>query len=80
MAHFVIQGGDPTGTGSGGPGYQFTDEPVTGEYTPGTVAMANAGPDTNGTQFFIMTEANSTLANPYTILCHEPKGMDAVPN
>ncbi|HVM40266.1 MAG TPA: peptidylprolyl isomerase [Acidimicrobiia bacterium] len=50
---FVIQGGDPEGTGRGGPGYRFADEPVRGEYTLGAVAMANAGPDTNGSQFFI---------------------------
>jgi len=48
---FMIQGGDPKGNGSGGPGYTFEDEPFTGEYTRGTIAMANAGPDTNGSQF-----------------------------
>ena len=53
---FVIQGGDPEGTGRGGPGYRFPDEPVRGEYTLGAVAMANAGPDTNGSQFFICIE------------------------
>ena len=51
---FMIQGGDPTGTGSGGPGYRFNDEPFTGEYTRGTIAMANSGANTNGSQFFIM--------------------------
>ncbi len=51
---FMIQGGDPTGTGRGGPGYQFADEPVTKSYVRGTIAMANAGPNTNGSQFFIM--------------------------
>ena len=50
---FVIQGGDPDGRGTGGPGYRFADEPVKGAYTLGAVAMANAGPDTNGSQFFI---------------------------
>ena len=50
---FVIQGGDPTGTGRGGPGYQFEDEPFEGDYYRGTLAMANAGPNTNGSQFFI---------------------------
>jgi cyclophilin family peptidyl-prolyl cis-trans isomerase len=50
---FVIQGGCPQGTGTGGPGYKFADEPVKGEYTLGAVAMANAGPNTNGSQFFI---------------------------
>ncbi len=53
VPEFVIQGGDPEGTGRGGPGYQFDDEPVRGEYTVGAVAMANAGPNTNGSQFFI---------------------------
>jgi cyclophilin family peptidyl-prolyl cis-trans isomerase len=51
---FMIQGGDPTGTGMGGPGYKFSDEPVKRKYLRGTVAMANAGPNTNGSQFFIM--------------------------
>ena len=50
---FVIQGGDPTGTGRGGPGYTFEDEPFKGDYYRGTLAMANAGPNTNGSQFFI---------------------------
>ena len=50
---FVIQGGCPEGTGTGGPGYKFEDEPVQGEYTLGAVAMANAGPNTNGSQFFV---------------------------
>lgn len=51
---FMIQGGDPLGTGTGGPGYKFEDEPFEGEYIRGTIAMANAGPNTNGSQFFIM--------------------------
>ena len=54
MKDFMIQGGDPEGTGAGGPGYSFADEPFDGEYTRGTIAMANAGPNTNGSQFFIM--------------------------
>jgi len=53
VPEFVIQGGCPEGSGRGGPGYQFRDEPVLGEYTLGAVAMANAGPNTNGSQFFI---------------------------
>jgi len=53
---FVIQGGDPEGTGRGGPGYTFADEPVRADYILGAVAMANAGPNTNGSQFFICIE------------------------
>ena len=54
ISGFMIQGGDPTGTGTGGPGYRFADEPVTRQYLRGTLAMANAGPNTNGSQFFVM--------------------------
>ncbi|HYI61004.1 MAG TPA: peptidylprolyl isomerase [Acidimicrobiales bacterium] len=56
VAGFVIQGGDPDGTGRGGPGYKFADEPVRADYVLGAVAMANAGPNTNGSQFFICIE------------------------
>lgn len=63
---FMIQGGDPEGSGRGGPGYQFADEPVTREYTRGTLAMANAGPNTNGSQFFIV-HADVSLPKAYTI-------------
>jgi cyclophilin family peptidyl-prolyl cis-trans isomerase len=63
---FMIQGGDPTGTGRGGPGYRFADEPVKRRYQRGTLAMANAGPDTNGSQFFIM-HADTGLPPSYTI-------------
>lgn len=52
---FVIQGGDPTGTGTGGPGYRFNDEPVKKDYERGILAMANAGPNTNGSQFFLIS-------------------------
>ena len=52
---FVCQGGDPTGTGTGGPGYRFQDEPVKQRYQLGSVAMANAGPNTNGSQFFLIS-------------------------
>ncbi len=54
MKGFMIQGGDPKGNGTGNPGYRFDDEAFTGDYTRGTIAMANAGPNTNGSQFFIM--------------------------
>jgi cyclophilin family peptidyl-prolyl cis-trans isomerase len=64
---FMIQGGDPTGTGTGGPGYRFQDElPTTRSYTKGIVAMANAGPNTNGSQFFIML-ADYPLQKNYSI-------------
>lgn len=74
---FMIQGGDPTGTGRGGPGYQFEDEPFTGEYTRGTVAMANAGPNTNGSQFFIM-HADYQLPKNYTIFGHLVSGFETL--
>jgi len=63
---FMIQGGDPNGDGTGGPGYRFNDEPITRDYTRGTLAMANAGPNTNGSQFFIM-HANYPLPKNYVI-------------
>lgn len=63
---FMVQTGDPTGTGAGGPGYRFADEPVTRGYKRGIVAMANSGPNTNGSQFFIM-HADYPLAKDYTI-------------
>lgn len=75
---FVIQGGDPLGTGSGGPGYQFEDEPVRRKYLKGTVAMANAGPNTNGSQFFIVLEDQLTLPPSYTIFGAVIEGMDVV--
>lgn len=74
---FMIQGGDPTGTGSGGPGYRFADEKFDGEYTRGTVAMANAGPNTNGSQFFIMHKDNP-LPKAYVIFGKVVKGMETV--
>lgn len=75
---FVIQGGDPSGNGTGGPGYKFEDEPVTLNYDAGIVAMANAGPDTNGSQFFIVLEDQPTLPKAYTIFGRVLSGMDAV--
>jgi len=77
-AGFVIQGGDPLGTGAGGPGYTFEDETVTKDYTEGIVAMANAGADTNGSQFFIMLADNSDLPKDYTIFGNVTSGMDVV--
>jgi cyclophilin family peptidyl-prolyl cis-trans isomerase len=77
ISGFMIQGGDPTGTGMGGPGYQFADEPFTGEYTRGTLAMANAGPDTNGSQFFIMHK-DTALPKNYVIFGRVTKGIEVV--
>lgn len=76
---FMIQGGDPKGDGSGGPGYTFDDEPFVGEYTRGTIAMANAGPNTNGSQFFIMHE-DYALPKNYVIFGKVISGMDLVDN
>jgi peptidyl-prolyl cis-trans isomerase B (cyclophilin B) len=78
-ANFVIQGGDPLGTGSGGPGYKFNDEPVKAEYTAGAVAMANSGANTNGSQFFICTVDDSKkLAKSYNLFGYVQTGMDVV--
>jgi len=74
---FMIQGGDPTGTGSGGPGYKFGDEKVSRPYSRGTLAMANAGPNTNGSQFFIM-HADYGLPPSYTIFGKLTEGLDVV--
>ncbi len=77
---FMIQGGDPKGTGSGGPGYEFADElPESGEYEIGSMAMANAGPDTNGSQFFIVTgDSGVSLPPDYSLFGIVTDGMDAV--
>jgi len=75
---FVLQCGDPTGTGSGGPGYEFADENLTGAtYPAGTVAMANAGPGTNGSQFFLVYK-DSQLPPSYTPFGTVTKGMDTL--
>ena len=74
---FMIQGGDPTGTGRGGPGYRFNDEKVTRDYLRGTLAMANAGPNTNGSQFFIMHQ-DYALPKNYTIFGIVTDGIDVV--
>ena len=74
---FMIQGGDPTGTGGGGPGYTFDDEPVQRAYSRGIMAMANAGPNTNGSQFFIM-HADYPLPPNYTIFGQAVAGLETV--
>jgi cyclophilin family peptidyl-prolyl cis-trans isomerase len=74
---FMIQGGDPTGSGRGGPGYRFDDEPVTRSYNRGILAMANAGPNTNGSQFFVM-HADYGLPPNYTIFGRLTSGEDVL--
>ena len=74
---FMIQGGDPTGTGRGGPGYKFEDEPVNRRYQRGILAMANAGPNTNGSQFFVM-HADYGLPPNYTIFGRLTGGEDVL--
>jgi peptidylprolyl isomerase len=75
---FMVQTGDPTGNGTGGPGYRFEDEPVSRSYSKGIVAMANAGPNTNGSQFFIVHGANVNLPPSYTIFGQVTSGLDTV--
>ena len=76
---FMIQGGDPTGTGSGGPGYTFEDEFNDHKIVRGALAMANAGPNTNGSQFFIVTaEATPWLDGKHTVFGEVTSGMDVV--
>ena len=77
ISGFMVQGGNPKGDGTGGPGYQFNDEPITGEYKRGTVAMANSGPNTNGSQFFIM-HADYALPKNYVIFGKVASGLDVV--
>lgn len=74
---FVIQGGCPEGSGRGGPGYRFADEPVKAEYTLGAVAMANAGPNTNGSQFFItIDDCTRKLTKDYSLFGYVVEGID----
>jgi cyclophilin family peptidyl-prolyl cis-trans isomerase len=77
---FMCQGGDPTGTGRGGPGYKFEDElPKAGQYQLGSVAMANAGPNTNGSQFFIVSGSSGVGLPPqYSLFGQVVKGMEVV--
>jgi cyclophilin family peptidyl-prolyl cis-trans isomerase len=76
---FMIQGGDPTGTGTGGPGYEFEDEFNEHAVTRGALAMANAGPNTNGSQFFIVTvEAAPWLDGKHTVFGRVMSGMEVV--
>jgi peptidylprolyl isomerase len=79
---FVCQGGDPTGTGRGGPGYRFADElPRPGQYEIGSVAMANAGPNTNGSQFFLISGPNGASLPPaYALFGKIVKGLDVLDN
>ena len=74
---FMAQTGDPTGTGRGGPGYTFRDEPVKRSYLRGTVAMANSGPNTNGSQFFLVHQDSSLPPN-YTIFGMIAEGLDTL--
>jgi peptidyl-prolyl cis-trans isomerase B (cyclophilin B) len=74
---FVIQGGCPRGTGTGDPGYKFRDEPVKGDYTLGAFAMANSGPNSNGSQFFItIDDCTRKLTKDYNLFGYVTSGMD----
>ena len=79
LSGFVIQSGDPTGTGRGGPGYRFNDEPIVREYEKGVLAMANSGANTNGSQFFItLGDLSGGLPKNYTIFGQVIEGIEIV--
>jgi peptidylprolyl isomerase len=78
MKGFMIQGGCPIGDGTGGPGYTFNDEPFDYDYERGVVAMANSGPNTNGSQFFIVHQNSPDLAKDYVAFGRVVEGMDVV--
>ena len=75
---FVVQGGDPTGTGSGGPGYRFADEFSKKKHATGSLSMANAGPNTNGSQFFICYEPQPHLDGHHSVFGQLTTGMDVM--
>ena len=77
IENFMIQGGDPKGNGTGGPGYKFNDEPFKGKYERGVVAMANSGPNTNGSQFFILHQ-DYALPPSYVIFGEVSQGIEVV--
>ena len=80
LSNFMIQGGDPTGTGRGGPGYRFEDETAGNplKHETGVISMANAGPNTNGSQFFITHSPQSHLNGNHTVFGKVIKGQDVV--